>query len=228
MATVQRGAERQPLVEVNHKLDVIAGASASLPDRGKIVFKMVASQSQFKPLESPFCDQFFGFLRQRGNVGQPKAVAVVCRHRAQGSAQQNCKRHPGSLCERVPDRHIDTGHGYQRDTFVPDQIQCAPIVLEAVQRREQFSQLPTRQIMYSRNNVARRVLEIRLEIAASDDALVGIKVDQYQGPVFEQADLGNDRPPQGHQYSAGVDRLERQFFEHGSVDPDRQPFVSCR
>jgi hypothetical protein len=54
-----------------------------------------------------------------------------------------------------------------------------------------------------------------------------MEVNQNQGPVFEQADLGDDRPPQGDQYGADIDRLERQFLEHGSAHPDRDPFLSC-
>ena len=78
--------------------------------------------------------------------------------------------------------------------------------------------------MDSRNDVARGVLEIRLKIAPSDDALLGIEVYQNQGPVLEQADLGDDRPPQGYQDGAGINRLQRQFLEHGPADPERDPF----
>jgi len=41
-----------------------------------------------------------------------------------------------------------------------------------------------REFMDCRNDVARCVLKIGLQVASSDDALAGVKVDQYQRPTL--------------------------------------------
>jgi len=50
-----------------------------------------------------------------------------------------------------------------------------------------------RQVANGGDEVAHRALEIRFEIAAPDDALLGVQVDQGERPVIEEADLGDDR-----------------------------------
>ena len=53
--------------------------------------------------------------------------------------------------------------------------------------------------------LARRTLEIWLKITAPDDTLVGVKVDQDQRPILEQAHLRDNRPPQRHRYRSYID-----------------------
>jgi hypothetical protein len=99
--------------------------------------------------------------------------------------------------------------------------------LEALQRGQRFSNLCGGQILNGRNDVARRVLEVGLQIAPADNALVGVEIDEYQRPVAEQTDFRDHRPPQRHQRGARVDRFECQLLKHGSrgilssLDPNR-------
>src|SRR6516162_4293817 len=48
------------------------------------------------------------------------------------------------------------------------------------------------EIVERRNEVAHRFAEVRLEVAASDDALFGMKIDQDQGPLDERRDARYD------------------------------------
>jgi len=49
------------------------------------------------------------------------------------------------------------------------------------------------QVANGEDEVAHRTLEIRLEVAAADDAFLGVEVDQDERPAIEPADLGDDR-----------------------------------
>ena len=222
VAAVQRVAERQTLVEVDHQLTVFARSLADLADRCEVVAEPVAAEPELESPEAAFGDQLCGFACERRHVDQPQAVAVVGRHRAHGSAEQDRKRHPRGFGQCVPHRHVQAGHSDHGNALVADEIETAAVALEIVQRRERFARLRRRKIVDHRNDRARRILQIRLEIAAPDHALVGLKVDQDQRPVLEQADLGDDGPPQRHADRANLDRFEGELLEHGPLRFDAE------
>src|ERR1700693_460507 len=58
------------------------------------------------------------------------------------------------------------------------------------------------------NDVTHRLLEIRLQVAMTYNSLVGVEVNQNDGPLSKQADFRNNRPFQRHNDRPGPDTLQ--------------------
>src|SRR6516165_9288385 len=69
------------------------------------------------------------------------------------------------------------------------------------------------EIVERRNEVAHRFAEVRLEVAASDDALFGMEIDQDQGPLGERGDARYDGSLELEHDRARPDAPQRQFLE---------------
>src|SRR6476620_11114394 len=76
-AAVQRIAEAEALIEIDHQLDIPADRGAHSLYRREIVSQSVAAQPQLEALESAFGDKRAGVLAQACDLGKPQAVAVV-------------------------------------------------------------------------------------------------------------------------------------------------------
>ncbi len=80
MTSAQSIAERQPLIEVDHQLDLGSSRFANGVDRLHILGQFFAPQSHLQRLESAFADKLASLIRQREDIAQPKTVAVVGGH----------------------------------------------------------------------------------------------------------------------------------------------------
>src|SRR5262245_47292757 len=76
-----------------------------------------------------------------------------------------------------------------------------------------------REILDRRDDVAHRLLQIRLEVAVADDTLVGIEVYQDDRPVAKKTDLGNNRASQWHDHGPSADILQGQAILRHESNP---------
>src|ERR1700719_4329765 len=77
VAARQRIAESESLVEIDHELDVIARAIATLADRREVVGEALAAEPKLQGLEAALRDKLACFLRQSVDAFEPETVAVV-------------------------------------------------------------------------------------------------------------------------------------------------------
>ena len=206
---MQRVAEAQALIEIDHQLDVVADGRAHGVDRREIVGQPVAAEPQLQPVEAALGDELQRFVAERRDVGQPEPVAVVGRHRRRASRRERpraaCRppwpAHPMPPCRGPTTAIID-------DAFVADEIAAtfAPL-LKVLERPDRPARCARRARSWMRrHDVAHGLLQIGLEIAAADDAFLGLEIDQDQRPSIEQADLGHDRAAQRHEHRAARSR----------------------
>src|SRR5262245_45287009 len=78
-----------------------------------------------------------------------------------------------------------------------------------------------REILDGGDDVAHRLLQIRLEVAMADDTLVGIEVYQDDRPVAKETYLGNNRASQWHDHRPCADTLKGQAI----LRHRRNPFI---
>src|SRR6516164_1007148 len=69
------------------------------------------------------------------------------------------------------------------------------------------------EIVKGRDEIAHRVAEVRLDLAASDDALFGMEIAQDQGPLGERGDARYDGSLELEHHRARPDAPQRQFLE---------------
>ena len=213
---MQRVAKSQSLVEVDHELDVRPHGLANDSNGAQIVFHALATETQLESFEAALRDQLAGLPGERSDIVQPEPVAVVSRYGVRSAAKEHRERHVRRLGQRVPRGHIQAGNRNHRDPFVANQVQRLARTLEIIERTNRLAFAGCRQIVNRRDDVARRVLQIGLEVTPPHDPLVGVEVDQDQRPLIEETDLGYDRTLERYKNRPDVDRLQREFFEdHG-------------
>src|ERR1700686_3126747 len=206
-------AETEALIEVHHQLDTRTDRGAHRLYRREIFSQSVAAQPQLEGLEAAFGDKRLSVVAQTGYLGKPQAIAVVRRHRTGRAAKQDGERHAGRLCQGAPCRHIEPGYGDHRHALIADQVQRSTPVLKILDRPDSVALALVSKILDRRHNVARRMLQIRFEIAATDNTLLGCELDENHRPLIEQTDLGVDRPAKWHQDRPGGHGPEKEFLE---------------
>lgn len=92
VAAVDRIAQRETLIEVDHEFDVIACGTAHLSNGLQIIGKPVSSETQLESCEATFFQQFTRLLRKRGGIREPQAVAVIGRHKTCRASEEDGKR----------------------------------------------------------------------------------------------------------------------------------------
>ncbi|MNY50068.1 hypothetical protein D3C86_1855450 [compost metagenome] len=97
-------------------------------------------------------------------------------------------------------------------------MQGAPGVLEVIQRAKRGACPRRDKVSDDGHDVLRGLLEVRLKIAAADNAFPGVKIDQDQRPLVECANFRHDRPFQWHQNRPDLNALADQRFKlHGGT-----------
>jgi hypothetical protein len=137
------------------------------------------------------------------------------------SAQQHGKRHARCLGERVPHRHVEARDRDQRHALEADEPERRAPAPEVIEGRERLAAPRLGQITDRRHEVAGGLLE-RLEIAAADDALLGLKIDQDDRPVVEQPDLRDHRSLEGHDDRRHLHRPQGERLERHQDSSFRQ------
>src|SRR5262249_7890047 len=101
-------------------------------------------------------------------------------------------------------------------TFAADEMKRSDPSAIGVERCDRLTLRRIREILDRRDDVAHRLLQLRLEVAVADDALVGIEVYQDDRPVAKEAHLGNNRASQWHDHRSCADTLKGQaILRHG-------------
>src|SRR5258707_7121461 len=219
VTAVQGIAKTEALIEVDHQLDVRAGRVAHRLYRGEIVSQSVAAQAQLEALEAAFGDKRSSVVGQTGYLGKPQAIAVVGRHRTGRAAQQDGERHAGRLRQGVPCRHIEPGYSDHRHAFIADQVKRSAAVLKILDRPDGVALALLGKIVDRRHDVARRMLQIRFEIAATDNPFLGCELNKNHRPLIEQTNLGYDRPAKRDQDRPGPHGPESEFLEIHRILP---------
>ena len=189
MTAPQSIAQRQPLIEIAHQLDFLADSLADDLDRRQIIGEAVPTETQLKSGEPAFLDKCFGFLTEGLHLGRPESVAVVGGYRAERSAQKDRQRHAGCLSQCVPRSHVEPCHRDQRHPFPPDKLKRGDPFPEEVEGSNFLTPENPGQVLDRRNQVACGRLEVRFEVAAPDDPLFRIEVDEDNRPIIERPDL---------------------------------------
>src|SRR6266446_6089387 len=227
VTAVQSIAETEALIEIHHQLDIRAGRAAHRLYRREVVSQSVAAQAQLEGLEAAFGDKRSGVVAQTGYLGKPQAVAVVGRHRTGRAAQQDGERHAGRLRHGVPCRHVEPGYGDHRYAFVADQVKRSAPALKILDRVDGVTFALIGKIVDRRHDIARRMLQIRSEIAATDNTLLGFEIDENHRPLIEQTDLGDDRPAKRYQDWPGRHGPESEFLEIHRILPPQARRRPC-
>src|SRR5215470_490170 len=99
-------------------------------------------------------------------------------------------------------------------------MECPDPSTIGVKRCDRLARRRIREILDRRDDVAHRLLQIRLEVAVADDTLVGIEVYQDDRPVAKETYLGNNRAFQWHDHGPCADIPQGQAtWRH-----ERNPF----
>ena len=148
----------------------------------------------FSPVKPPSSRSSSASAATASGCLQPQAVAVVGLHRPDGAAEKHAERQAGSLGQRIPRRHVEARRRDHRQAFVADEVQRLARRVEQLHRRHRPALQQGAEIVERRHQVAQRLHDIGFEIAAPDDALLGLQVDQHQRPLGDGGDADDDRP----------------------------------
>ena len=92
VAAVQRVAEAEALVEVDHQLDVLANGVAYRLDGGDVVGEALPSETQLQTLKLAFGNKCCRLLAEFVDRREPKAVAVIGRNWRERAAEKDGER----------------------------------------------------------------------------------------------------------------------------------------
>ena len=185
---MQRVAERQPLVEIAHQLDVGAERLAHDRDRPDVVVQPFAPEPQLDRAKATLGRERFGFLGEAFERRQPEPAAVVGGHRRQRAAEIDRERQVRRLGERVPGGHVEARDGDHRDALQADQAERGAALSKVVERGDRLALACRREVVKRWHDVAHRVLQIGRQIAVADDPFLGVQIDQDQRPLLVEAD----------------------------------------
>ena len=197
-------------------------ARADRVDRREIVGELLAPEPQLEALEAAFGDELARLVGERCHIGRAKA-RCCCRPAPRPSDPPR-NTASGMLAALASASHAAMSR--------PD---TAIIAMPSLPTR--FSDFrpfwksssgrigcPVRAAARSwmvDDDRARGGLQIRLQIAAADDAFLGLDIDQDDRPLIEQADFRHDRTAQRHDHRPHVHGAKRQALEH------RDPLPRC-
>lgn len=207
---MQRVAQRETLIEVDHQLYVLADRIPHGANRVEVVVDLLTAEAQLEPGEASLRHERGGLVTEPVHRGQPEPVAVVRGHRAERAAQVHRQRHAGRFRQGVPQRHVDAGHRNETHALQADQGKRSARRLENVDGPHRLSFEGFHEVVDGRNEVARGVLEIGLQIAVPNRPFLGLEVDQDHRPLLEAADFGDDGPPEGNADRSNVGASDRQ------------------
>ena len=199
-AALQRLAEAEPLVIVRHQRHLLAHRGPDPADRGDVVAAASPADPDLQRRESALGEQFLRLGGDGLRRDEPQAVAVVGGHRGQRPAQQHGQRQPGRLGQRVPQRDVQAGHGGQGQALVAGQAEPAAGIRVRRGGRDRLAAQRGAEILEHRPQGGHGPGQVRGQVAAAGDALLGRHVDEQQGPPGEIPDLGGQRPPQRHHH----------------------------
>jgi hypothetical protein len=104
-------------------------------------------------------------------------------------------------------------HGNYRDALEPDQVESGAPHPKIVEGCYGSALARFCQVANGGDEVAHRALKIGLEVAAADDAFLGVEVDQDKRPAIEETDLRNDGTFERHGDGTQLDAPEGQAGE---------------
>jgi hypothetical protein len=215
-APVQGLAEGEPLVVVGDQRHVVAHRGPDPADRGEILARSVPAHPDLQRGEPAFGQQFQRFGGDLFRRDEAQAVAVVGGNRGQRPAQQHGQRQPGRLGQRVPQRDVEPGHRGQRQPLVSGQAEPAARAGVRGGGRDRLAAQRGAHILEHRPHGRGGAAQVRRQVAAPGDAVLGGHVDEQQRPPGEVPHLGGQRPPQRHHHRPH-DHVPHYQFSHVSL-----------